>query len=80
MTNVKSAPLFTFPKDKPVELTGLVRGPDGAPYVLDTAGKTVWRIDLAKKQATPILQLGPAGVGHPRRRPQVPDHSAARTC
>jgi hypothetical protein len=63
MTNVKSSPLFTFPKDKPVQLAGLVRGSDGAPYVLDTAGKTVWRIDLAKKQASPILRSGQRASG-----------------
>ena len=58
VTSIKSSPLYTFPKDKPVQLTGLVRGPDGAPYVLDTASKTVWRIDLAKKTATPVLKSG----------------------
>ena len=63
VTKVKSSPLFTFPKDKPVELTGLVRGSDGAPYVLDTANKTVWRIDLAKKQASPILKSGQRASG-----------------
>ena len=58
VTSIKSSPLYTFPKDKPVQLAGLVRGPDGAPYVLDTASKTVWRIDLAKKTATPVLKSG----------------------
>ena len=58
VTSIKSSPLYTFPKDKPVQLTGLARGPDGAPYVLDTAAKTVWRIDLAKKTATPVLRSG----------------------
>ena len=58
MTAIKSTPLFTFPKDKPVELTALVRGSDGAPYVLDNASKTVFRIDLAKKTATAVLKSG----------------------
>jgi hypothetical protein len=58
VTAIKSTPLFTFPKDKPVELTALVRGSDGAPYVLDNASKTVWRIDLAKKTATAVLKSG----------------------
>jgi hypothetical protein len=70
VTKVKSSPLYTFPKDKAVELTGLVRGSDGAPYVLDKAGKTVWRIDLAKKRASPILRAGQRAsgtrVGEPR--------------
>jgi hypothetical protein len=58
VVKVASEPLFTFPADKPVQLTALVRGSDGAPYVLDAANKTVWRIDLAKKSATPVLTTG----------------------
>jgi hypothetical protein len=58
VTRVKSTPMYTFPADKPVELAGLVRGDDGAPYVLDTANKTVWRIDLAKKTASAIAKAG----------------------
>ena len=64
MVDVASTDLFTFPEgDKPVSLTGLVRGPDGAPYVLDTAGKTVWRIDLAKKTATAVMKSGQRASG-----------------
>ncbi len=58
VVQVASSPLFTFPADKPVELTALVRGSDGAPYVLDTANNTVWRIDIAKKTASPVLKAG----------------------
>ncbi len=58
VVKVATSPLFTFPTDKPVQLTALVRGSDGAPYVLDTANKTVWRIDLAKKTATAVLKSG----------------------
>ena len=58
VTRVKSTPMYTFPADKPVELAGLVRGDDGAPYVLDTANKTVWRIDLAKKTASAVAKSG----------------------
>jgi hypothetical protein len=60
---VAHEPLFTFPADTPVELAGLVRGSDGAPYVLDTANKTVWRIDLAKGTAAPILKSGDRAPG-----------------
>ena len=70
VTRVKSAPLYTFPADKPVELAGLVRGSDGAPYVLDKANKTVWRIDLAKKTASPVAKAGQrtstGRVGNPK--------------
>ena len=56
---MRSTTLFTFPTDKgPVSLSAIVRGSDGAPYVLDTAAKTVWRIDLAKKTATAVARAG----------------------
>jgi hypothetical protein len=67
---VRSTTAFTFPADTPVKLEGLVRGSDGAPYVLDSAGKTVWRIDLARKTASPVAVSGQkasgAKVGDPR--------------
>jgi hypothetical protein len=55
---VTSSTTFTFPAATPVQLTALVRGSDGAPYVLDKANKTVWRIDLAKQTAAPVLKAG----------------------
>jgi hypothetical protein len=59
VVKVASTDLFTFPASAgQVKLAGMVRGPDGAPYVLDTGTKTVWRIDLAKKTASPILRSG----------------------
>ena len=59
VVKVASTDLFTFPAgEAPVSLTGLVRGSDGAPYVLDAVGKTVWRIDLAKKTATAVMKSG----------------------
>jgi hypothetical protein len=61
---VASTTLFEFPTDKaPVTLSEVVRGSDGAPYVLDTASRTVWRIDLAKKTATAILKSGQSVKG-----------------
>ncbi len=50
---------FAFPDSKtPVNLTAVVRGPDGAPYVLDSGSKTVYRIDLQARKATVILRAG----------------------
>jgi hypothetical protein len=67
---VRSNDVFQFPADHPVKLTSLVRGSDGAPYVLDAQSKTVWRIDLAKKTASPVAKAGQrasgARVGEPR--------------
>lgn len=64
VVQVRSGNLFTFPTDtSPVSLSAVVRGSDGAPYVLDTASKTVWRIDLAKKTATAIARSGQKAPG-----------------
>ena len=60
---VRSNDLFTFPANTPVTLGALVRGSDGAPYVLDTKGKKVWRIDLAKKTAAPVAVSGQKASG-----------------
>ena len=53
------------------QLEGLVRGSDGAPYVLDTANKTVWRIDLAKKTASPVAKAGQKASGAKVADPKV---------
>ena len=71
VVDVASTTIFTFPTDTaPVALTGIVSGSDGAPYVLDTGSKTVWRIDLAKKTATAVLRsgqkVGTVTVGDPK--------------
>ncbi len=63
VVKVASAPVFTFPAETGVQLAGVVRGSDGAPYVLDMANKTVWRIDLGKRSATPILVSGDKATG-----------------
>jgi hypothetical protein len=64
VVEVSSTSLFTFPTDEaPVTLTALVRGSDGAPYVLDAASKTVWRIDRAKQTATAIARSGQKATG-----------------
>ncbi len=60
---VRSNDAYRFPADKAVKLTTLVRGSDGAPYVLDTANKTVWRIDVGKKTASPIAKSGQRASG-----------------
>ena len=40
-----------------------VRGPDGAPYVLDRTTKTVYRIGLQARKAVPIIKAGQTVVG-----------------
>jgi hypothetical protein len=64
VVHVASVAGFTFPASAgDVQLTTVVRGSDGAPYVLDTGTKTVWRIDLAKKSAAPVYKSGQKSEG-----------------
>ncbi len=64
VVNVTSTTLFSFPEgETPVALDGLVLGSDGAPYVLDTAARTVWRIDLAAKTAKAVAKTGQKASG-----------------
>jgi hypothetical protein len=58
MVDVTSTALFTFPDKPAVDLKALVKGPDGAPFVLDAATKTVYRIDLANRKASAIFRAG----------------------
>ncbi|MEW6224318.1 MAG: hypothetical protein AB1627_06785 [Chloroflexota bacterium] len=61
---IRTTTLFTFPADAgDVSLTGVVRGSDGAPYVLDAGTKTVWRIDRAKRTASPVARSGQKASG-----------------
>ncbi len=61
VVEVEASTLFTFEpaEDKPAyDLKSLVRGPDGAPYVIDGATATVYRIDTKRKRATAVLKEG----------------------
>ena len=63
---VASTTLFTFKPAAgaaPIDLGGLVKGPDGAPYVLDRSTKTVYRIDLKNKKATLVARAGTKAGG-----------------
>jgi hypothetical protein len=52
--------LFSFDASAtpPPDLQAVVRGPDAAPYVLDAATKTVYRIDTKAMKATIVLRAG----------------------
>ncbi|MBA3235021.1 MAG: hypothetical protein H0T59_03370 [Chloroflexi bacterium] len=58
---VASTDLVTFEpaegKD-PIDLTAIVRGPDGAPYVLDHSTGTVYRIGLKDLKPTVVVKTG----------------------
>lgn len=68
---VAATPLFSFEgAETPVDLRGLVLGPDGAPFVLDRATKTVYRIDVAAATATAILREGTKASGATAAEPR----------
>jgi hypothetical protein len=71
MTDVSSSPIFTFPDDPAVDLRAVVRGPDGAPFVLDAATATVYRIDLAGRKATAIFREGNKAAGATEAAPKL---------
>ena len=59
MVSVNQAQAFSFANvTPPVDLESLVLGPDGAPYVLDAATKSVYRIDLKGNHAVVIAHDG----------------------
>ncbi|MGH2465140.1 MAG: hypothetical protein ACRDGI_06735, partial [Candidatus Limnocylindrales bacterium] len=59
MLPVNSTQAFSFANvSPPVDLESLVLGPDGAPYVLDAASKSVYRIDLKTGHAVVIAHQG----------------------
>jgi hypothetical protein len=63
---VSSRTLFTFePKEDkpPIDLKSVVRGPDGATFVLDASTNTVWRVDLKDKKATAAVKSGQKARG-----------------
>ena len=63
---VASTTRFTFKPAEganPIDLRGLVRGPDGAPYVIDRSTRSVYRIDLKNKKATLVARFGQKASG-----------------
>jgi hypothetical protein len=58
---VASTDLYTFAPAEgapPFDLSQMVRGPDGNPYVIDRATKAVYRIGLKTKEATLVVKQG----------------------
>jgi serine/threonine protein phosphatase PrpC len=63
MSDVSESVLLQFPANQPIDLKAIIKGPDGAPYVVDAGTKTVYRIDLAAKKATAIFRSGTKAAG-----------------
>jgi hypothetical protein len=69
---VPASLLFNFEKSIPkANLSALVAGPDGAPYVIDRTTKTVYRIDLKAKKATVVLRSGQVAAGTKAADPKM---------
>ncbi len=61
VVEVASKTLFNFKPgegEPAYDLSTLVRGPDGAPYVIDKTNAAVYRIDLKRKRATAVMREG----------------------
>ena len=59
--------LLTLDKiDATPDLQGLIVGPDGAAYLIDTANGSVIRVDLAARTARVVVQKGQKGIAAPR--------------
>jgi len=55
----------------PADLRTVVRGPDGLPYVLDRATKSVYRIDLKTKKPTLVIKAGMKASGLTAAAPKL---------
>jgi hypothetical protein len=71
MSDVTSSVLFTFPEDRGADLKRIVRGPDGAPFVLDEGTQTVYRINVANGKAQVIFREGRDAAGSTESAPEL---------
>ena len=71
MVDVATTSIFAFPAEPAVDLRAMVRGPDGAPFVLDAATESVYRIDLAGKKAAVIFRKGAKAAGATQAAPKL---------
>ena len=70
VVEVTAVDAFTFPADSGVALGDIVRGPDGAPYVLDPGTATVYRIGLDTLTAVAIFREGTRTAGSTEAAPR----------
>jgi len=71
MVDVASTPVFSFPADPAIDLRAIVRGPDGAPFVLDAATASVYRINAADGKAQVIFREGNKSPGGTQSAPKL---------
>ena len=71
MTDGSSEMLFSFPKDRDTDLRRIVRGPDGAPFVVDEGTATLYRINLKDGKASVIFREGNTVLGRKEGAPKL---------
>jgi hypothetical protein len=71
MADATDATLFEFPDGADTDLKAIVKGPDGAPFVLDAATRTVYRIDLKNGKAAAIFREGNSAAGRKEAAPKL---------
>jgi hypothetical protein len=69
---VAAATVVTFETSEvPFDIADLIVGPDGVPYVLDVATKSVYRINLREETAVAIFREGTKAAGSVEAAPKL---------
>jgi len=71
MTDVVDKKLFAFAANSKADLRAVVRGPDGAVYVLDAGTAAVYRIDVAHGKAVATFKKGNRAAGATQAEPKL---------
>ena len=76
---VAAATVLSFETSEvPFDIADMVLGPNGVPYILDAATKSVYRIDLRAKTATAIFRDGTKAAGSVEATPKFIALGASR--
>jgi hypothetical protein len=69
---VAAATVVSFETSEvPFDISDMIVGPNGVPYVLDAATKSVYRVDLREKTATAIFRDGTKAAGSVEAIPKL---------
>ena len=76
---VAAATVISFATSEvPFDITDMILGPNGVPYVLDQATKTVYRIDLRERTAVALFREGTKAAGSVEAAPKLMTFGGAR--
>ena len=78
MTDVSSTTLFTFPEDRDTDLRRIVRGPDGAPFVVDAGHRdaSTGSTSRTARRRSSFARATPSWAGRKARRSSWPSAGA----